>query len=348
MLFVATSAVMIANGQSSQKAVSVSPAVQAHLNAAKAAENEPGANLSDVYDNICRPATSVKGPTEADIQRGPGEEGGEGASRVPERSTWYTPPVKAFDNLYYLGSIRQSTWALTTSEGIVLIDSGFDYSVKDEIIDGMKTMHLDPTQIKYIVISHAHSDRFYGSRYLQDTYHPHIIMSAADWDVIEKSKDPADVKPKRDMVATDGMKLKVGDATLIFNITPGHTPGTVSTVISPLKDGNERHVGVVWGGINPDEGRMGVRYFPDLTTTFKTWSASAARFEEIAEKASADVWLTLHPHYDHALDKFQALATRKPGAPNPMVNKEDIKRFLTITKECTDAQLARISESTIH
>src|ERR1700722_5128818 len=99
VLVVASWAVLDAKPQSAKKAVSMSPAVQAHLDAAKAAENEPGANLTDEYDNICRAATSAKGPTEPDVQRGPGEEGGDGgASRVPARPTWYTPPVKVFDN----------------------------------------------------------------------------------------------------------------------------------------------------------------------------------------------------------------------------------------------------------
>ena len=43
---------------------------------------------------------------------------------------------------YWLGSLRQSTWAINTSDGIILIDSGFDYSVKDLVVDGLQKMHL--------------------------------------------------------------------------------------------------------------------------------------------------------------------------------------------------------------
>ena len=83
-----------------------------------------------------------------------------------------------------------------------------------------------------------------GPSYIQDTYHARIIMSAADWDVLAKSDYPNEIKPKKDMVATDGMKLTLGDTTLTLYITPGHTPGTISTLV-PLKDGNDSHVGVV-------------------------------------------------------------------------------------------------------
>jgi metallo-beta-lactamase class B len=327
----------MANAQTPGKAGAKTP-LQVHLAAAKAAAYRPGNDLSVLYDTVCEPALSAKGPAEPNVQAGAGP----GAAKVPPRSEWYTEPGKVFDNLYYIGSLRQSTWAVTTSEGIILIDSGFDYSVKDLIVDGLKKFQLDPAQIKYIILSHAHSDRFYGSRYLQDTYHPHVIMSDADWSVVEKSKDPDNVKPKRDMVATDGMKLTLGDTTLTLYITPGHTPGTISTLV-PLKDGNQRHLGAVWGGINADMGRMGVQYFPSLPDAFKTWSASAERFRNITTKENADVYLTLHPFYDKALDKLHALNFRGPGDPNPFVSKSNLNRFLTIIKECTDAELARIT-----
>ena len=49
-----------------------------------------------------------------------------------------------------------------------------------------------------------------------------MLLSAADWDLLDRS---AARKPARDMVATDGQKLTLGDTTLTMYITPGHTPG---------------------------------------------------------------------------------------------------------------------------
>jgi metallo-beta-lactamase class B len=158
---------------------------------------------------------------------------------------------------------------------------------------------------------------------------------------MSKSNEPVELRPKKDMVATDGMKLMLGDTTLTLYITPGHTPGTISTLV-PLKDGSERHVGAVWGGINPSLTRYGVRYYKNWEETFKTWSASTARFMDLAAKAGADTYLTIHPFYDDALAKINAVKYRKPGDPHPLVSKDNLNRFLTIIKECTDAQLARI------
>ncbi len=41
---------------------------------------------------------------------------------APARDTWYAEPAKVFDNLYFVGGKIHSSWALTTSEGIILID----------------------------------------------------------------------------------------------------------------------------------------------------------------------------------------------------------------------------------
>ena len=205
-----------ANAQTSEK----SPAVQSHVAAAKAVAYEPGNDLTTLFDTVCAPALDPKGPKEPNIQA-------KNDTRPPSgaRSDWHTEPGKAFDNLYYVGSPYQSTWAVTTSEGIILIDSGYDYSAKDLITDGLKKLGLDPTQIKYVILTHIHSDRIWGTPYLQKTYNAHVIASQADWDTIAKTNDPPELKPKKDMVATDGMKLTLGDTTLTLYMTPGHTPG---------------------------------------------------------------------------------------------------------------------------
>ena len=87
---------------------------------------------------------------------------------------------------------------------------------------------LDPATIKYVVISHGHSDHSGGAKYLQDRFNAHVLLTAADWDLLDRSNG---TKPRRDMVVTDGQKLTLGDTTLTFYATPGHTPGTMSTLI---------------------------------------------------------------------------------------------------------------------
>jgi metallo-beta-lactamase class B len=85
------------------------------------------------------------------------------ASGPPARATWHAEPAKVFDNVYFVGQSEYSAWAVTTSAGIILMDAIFDYSVEDEVVNGLKTLGLDPAQIKYVVISHAHGDHVGGA-----------------------------------------------------------------------------------------------------------------------------------------------------------------------------------------
>ncbi len=90
------------------------------------------------------------------------------------RETWHAEPAKVFDNLYYVGMTEYSAWAITTTQGIILIDAVYDYSVEDEVVEGLKKLGLNPADIKYVLISHGHLDHAGGAKLLQETvWRPH-------------------------------------------------------------------------------------------------------------------------------------------------------------------------------
>ena len=100
------------------------------------------------------------------------------------------------------------------------------------------------------------------------------------------------------------------------------------TGLKPPKD-----LAGMWGGVGFN--------FPRTPEAFKTYGASARRFQDIVAKAGVDVHLTNHSGQDKTLDKIAALKTRKPGGPHPFVVGNDaMKRFLTVVSECADAQYA--------
>ena len=260
----------------------------------------------------------------------------------PPRESWHAEPVKVFDNLYFLGQTEYSAWAVTTSAGIIIIDAIFDYSVDDEVVGGLKAMGLDPATIKYVVISHGHSDHSGGAKYLQDRFNARVLLSAADWDLLDRSSG---TKPRRDMVATDGQKLTLGDTTLTLHITPGHTMGTISTLI-PVKDRGTPHVAAYWGGTAFNWVANRAAYItperPDRFW-FQTYSDSARRFKQIATAAGADVMLSNHTDFDGSKTKLPALAQRKPGDPHPyVIGPAGVQRYLTVVDECAQAGLARV------
>jgi len=119
-----------------------------------------------------------------------------GLSTPPAKETSHAEPMKVFDNLYFLGMKEFSAWAVNTSEGIIIIDALFDYSVDDEVAEGLKKVGLDPAKIKYVIISHGHSDHSGGAKYLQDSYNARVLLSAADWDLLDRGRGTT---PARDL-----------------------------------------------------------------------------------------------------------------------------------------------------
>jgi len=292
--------------------------VERHVAAARAAAGEH----AGMVDRLC-PKPEAAGP--AGTRPGP-------PRGVPARDTWHAEPVKVFDNLLYLGMTEFTAWAVVTSDGLIVIDPVFDYSVEDEVVEGLRKLGYDPASIKYVLVSHGHYDHAGGAKLLQDRYGARVLMGAADWDLLEQGNPPW--KPRRDVVVEDGQKLTLGDTTLTLYLTPGHTFGTISTLI-PLRDGTVRHTAALWGGTLFNFGPDGER--------FAAYAKSAERFREIAAAAGADVLLSNHSDYDGTKEKLPALAMRKTGAPHPyVVGAESIRRYLTVANECAQAAIATL------
>jgi len=301
----------------------------AHVAAAKTAAGDEYTNL---FNFVCAPPAAPRGGGGGGGGRGAGQAagrgGGGGQRGAPDRSTWHAEPVKVFDNLYWFGQTEYSVWALTTSDGIIVFDAIFDYSIEDEVDAGMKKIGLDPTKIKYAIISHSHPDHFGGGKFLQDKYGTKVYMSKEDWDVLDRTNG---TKPARDLVATDGQKLTLGDTTVTMYFTPGHTPGTISSVFQ-VKDNGKTHTVALWGGMGLNNDR------PSLTQ----YIASAKRFQDIARQAGADIILSNHTDWDRSKFNLPLLA-KGQVSPNPYVtNNASVLRYLKVAEECATAKVMRL------
>jgi len=250
---------------------------------------------------------------------------------VPDRSSWYAPPFKVFDNLYWVGTKIHSSWALTTSDGIILIDTLYNYASEPEIVDGLTKLGLDPAKVKYVIVSHGHGDHDEGANLMQQRFHAHIIMGGPDWDAIEKAHPMPGGTPKRDMVATDGEKLALGDTTVTIVFTPGHTLGTLSLLFQVKDQG--KPLNVVYSGGTAFNNQFDAE-------RFQMYIASQRKLARLAADSSATVLLSNHSEFDDAYTKARLLATRKPGEPNPFeVGSESVARYFTTTDECAQAAL---------
>jgi len=249
------------------------------------------------------------------------------------------PPGQAFDNLYYIATSWVSAWALKTSDGIILIDALNNRREAQELIEGgMVKLGLDPAQIKFVVVTHAHGDHYGGANYFVEKYKAHVIASEADWaqmdgGVLEFPYKDWMSPPKRDRVVKDGDTLTLGDTTMTFYITPGHTLGTLSPVFNVTSGGQPLRV-MLWGGtafnFGKDVPRLG------------SYIAATDRMAALARTLPVDVLISNHAGYDGALAKGKLRAERGAQGPNPFViGPAVVERSLQVMGTCAKAQRDR-------
>jgi metallo-beta-lactamase class B len=263
---------------------------------------------------------------------------------VPARDVWYAEPARVFDNLYFVGGKLHSAWALTTGEGIILIDTIYPYNSEELIIGGMQKLGLDPKNIKYVLISHAHGDHIGGAEMLQNRYGPRVVMGGPDWDLVAKYPNRyKTMAPKRDIVASDGMKITLGETTVTIWLTPGHTPGTLSYTFPVLDRGRPVNVaysgGTAFNFVNntPDPGIQ----------NFQTYIDSQKHMAAKAAAIGATVLLSNHSEFDNAFNKNRMLAGRGNG-PHPYeIGADWVQRYFQVMQGCARAAQLRLEQKLV-
>ncbi len=173
-----------------------------------------------------------------------------------------------------------------------------------------------------------HGDHDGSVKFLQDTYHPHVILSPKDWDLAARQTNPY----RHDMDATDGQQLTLGDTTITIYITPGHTGGSLSFLV-PVKDHGVPHLAMEWGGT-----ALSANTSKEM---LQSYISNAGRLQDIADGAGADVIIGNHTEYNDALTRFERTKARKPSEPNPwVVGKDEVRNYLTVVRECAKSWLA--------
>jgi len=302
------------------------PAPMTPENLVKAAKRAAGTDYAGTFLRICVAPDNLEGGA----GRGAAPPG---PRNVPDRALWYAKPYKVFDNLYFVGTKIHSSWALTTTDGIVLLDTLFDYAIEPEIVEGLQTLGLDARRIKYVLISHAHGDHDQGAALLQSRYGAKIVMGAADWDsTLQRPASAPGGVPKRDVVVgPEGTKITLGDTTVDVIATPGHTPGTLSYIFTAKDKG--RPVVVAYAG--------GTAFnFPRRAENFAIYRDSQRKTATAAAAAGATVVMTNHTEFDRAYDRVRiAQLPRSAGEKHPYeTDTATVRRYFEMGADCAEAQ----------
>jgi len=250
------------------------------------------------------------------------------------------PSQRVFDNLYYVGQMSVSAWAVKTRDGIILIDALNNADEAREIIvRGMMDVGLDPKDIKYVIITHSHGDHYGGAQYFKDTYGAKLVASAEDWDVMGKPTnfdrirkfDSAPKKGPDDLTVGDGQTLSLGGEVIHFALTPAHTPGTLSLYFK-VTDNGVSHIAGLYGGIG----------MPRTDDLKQLQLKSMTHWMDVAKAAHVDAQIGNHPLHFNGPARLDLLKYRQPAATNPFVlGNATYERFMDLQRECVKLSLAR-------
>jgi metallo-beta-lactamase class B len=254
-------------------------------------------------------------------------------------------PAQVFDNLYFVGSAWVSAWVLKTSDGLILIDALNNEAEAQVLIEGgMKALGLDPAQIKYLVITHGHGDHYGAAAAFVRKYGVRLVASEIDWRMMQTtlefdavSWDRPPRRGPRDIGVKDGDTLTLGDTTIHFQVTPGHTLGTLSPTFD-VRSGGRTHKALMWGGTAFNFGR-------DLDR-LGSYIAETERMRGVVATRRIDTLLSNHPGSDGTVDKIQRLKAGT-GAVHPFVGGQaTVDRGLQVLGECAKAQRDRFLSGT--
>lgn len=200
---------------------------------------------------------------------------------APVQNDW-TEPFPAFriaGNLYYVGSRGLASYLITTQEGHILINSDLEANVP-MIRSSVESLGFKFSDIKILLISHAHYDHCAGSDMIKRLTGAKYMVMEGDVDVVESGgktdfqygSDPAFLYPpaKVDRVLRDGDRVKLGDATLTARLTPGHTKGCTTWTMR-VTDGSKLRDVVIVGSpnVNPGYKLVGNTAYPRITEDFE-------------------------------------------------------------------------------
>jgi len=257
--------------------------------------------------------------------------------------TRHFPPFRIAGNLHYVGSEDLASYLIATPSGLILINSSLEVSVP-LIRKSVESLGFRFTDIKILLISHAHSDHCGGSaEIIKQTGAKYYVM-AGDVSVVESGGrtdfqygaqksmhyPPAHV----DRVLHDGDTVSLGGTVLTARLTPGHTRGTTTWTLDEPEGGRVLHVVIVGSpNVNPGYKLIGNKVYPQIAIDYKRGFA-------VLDGLPCDIFLGAHGSYFDLIGKY---ASWKDGDKNAFIDPAGYKAYISDREQAFHKELQRQS-----
>ena len=232
-------------------------------------------------------------------------------------------------NIYFVGTLGQANYLITTPQGNILVNSGVIGDVP-LIKASIAKLGFKYSDTKILLISHAHFDHDAGSaQVIKDTGAKYEVMDAdvpvvqsggkQDFNYGDKGRENLYPAVKVDRVLHDGDTVSLGGTVLTAHKTPGHTKGCTTWTMTVNEGGKSLNVTIVGSpNVNPGYMLVGNKKYPGIVQDYeKTF--------QVLNSLPTDIFLGAHGDYYGMPAKYAKL---KPGAANPFIDPAGYKAYI--------------------
>lgn len=251
------------------------------------------------------------------------------------------PPHRIVGNVYYVGSRDLASFLITTPQGHILINSNLATSPL-QIRKSVEQLGFRFTDVKIVLISHAHIDHCAGSALVKRLTHAQYMVMDADVPAVESGgrKDfqfgnsPGMYYPvaKVDRVLHDGSEVRLGGMVLTAHFTAGHTKGCTTWTLQVPDHGKLYNVVIVGSpNVLSEYKLVNNRAYPQIAQDFEK------QFQTL-RSLPCDVFLGAHGSYYGMQAKYAKL---KAGGPNPFIDPTGYRDYLACRQQDFEEDLKR-------
>lgn len=264
-----------------------------------------------------------------------------------EPSTEFIAPFKMADDLYYVGDRLVCVHLIRTDAGLILLDAGFSCA-KHLLMESIIRLGFDPADVRWILLTHAHSDHYGAANEFRNLYGTKVALSAADAKSMRERPFRAGASltyipqnlPVIDRELEDGEIFSFGGKQIRCVLTPGHTLGTMSFFFDVTDNGTTYLAGQYGGaGVNALKLPYALHYQLPLDMAQRM----VASLDRVKDEPVV-VHLGNHPYNSHTLEKRERQL--KEGG-NPFVDASTWPEFVADIRQKSlkimeeNAELAR-------
>jgi len=256
----------------------------------------------------------------------------------------FTEPFPAFriaGNLYYVGSKGLASYLVTTPEGHILINSNLEASVP-QIRRSVESLGFKFTDVKILLISHAHYDHDAGSALIKEWTGAKYMVMNGDVETVESGgksdfqyRNEPDMlyKPtKVDRVLHDRDEVKLGGSVLIAHLTAGHTRGCTTWTMK-VHEGSKTYNVVIVGSpnVNPGYKLVGNELYPQIAEDYE-------KGFRVLRSLTCDLFLGAHGGYFDMETKYERF---KRGETTAFLDPAGYRKFVAEKEEAFQRELER-------